>query len=234
MLCICPPDVGRGLHSGRTDPTGLIMARLISWKVSITTRMIKPRSTPMLGVVSLLPTRLSLASQALLWEGPIVLLRSRIMQDVACVLLALLALVAASTRLVVVFMLCIGLTAWGLKYGISRGVRYPPILRPAHHSRKTGPLPWHSGPTRVFVISPTCSRTTARYSILRFAVIGPKVSGVVLVYPDNQSVVSSKLDLRHALSSYKRADHHSTKLTGKYRASRYTKILLPHDCDTIL
>jgi hypothetical protein len=173
------------------------------------------------------------------------------MQDVACVPLALLALVAVSTRLVVVFMLCIGLTVWGLKYGIFRGVRYPPISRPAHHNRKTGPLPWHSGPTRVFVIYPTCSITTTQYSILRFgrclvfqrkgyrdeqraAVIGPKVSGVALVYPDNQSVVSSKLDLRHALSSYKRADHHSTKLTGKYQASRYTKIPLLHDCDTIL
>jgi hypothetical protein len=126
---------------------------------------------------------------------------------------------------------CIGLTVWGLKYGIFRGVRYPPISRPAHHNRKTGPLPWHSGPTRVFVIYPTCSITTTQYSILRFgrclvfqrkgyrdeqraAVIGPKVSGVALVYPDNQSVVSSKLDLRHALSSYKRADHHSTKLVS--------------------
>lgn len=43
------------------------------------------------------------------------------------------------------------------------------------------------------------------------AVIGRKVSGVALVYPDNPSVVSSKLDLRHARSSYKRAAHHSTK-----------------------
>lgn len=127
---------------------------------------------------------------------------------------------------------CIGRTAWGLRYGIFRGVRYPTILQPAHHNHKTGPLPWHSGLTRTFVISPTCSRTTARYLILRFgrcifsvqrkrcrderrtAVIGPKVSGVALVYPDNQSVVSSKLDLRLAHSSYKRADHHSMKLVS--------------------
>lgn len=161
---------------------------------------------------------------------------------------------------------CIGITRWGSKCGISRGVRYPPTSRPVHHNRKTGPLPWHSGPTRICVTSPRCSTATARYSILRFgecivffrskgcrdepraAVIGRKVPGAALVYPDNPSVVSRKLDLRHAHSSYKRADHRSIKLvslftlasmwrgtqvteqTGKCRASRYTKIPL-HDYD---
>lgn len=127
---------------------------------------------------------------------------------------------------------CIGITAWGSKYGFFRGVRYPAISQLAHHNRRTGPPPWHFGPTQVFAISPTCFRTTARYLILRFgkyitfcrrkghrdehhtAVIGPKVSGIALVYPDNRSAVNSKLDLRHARSSYRRTVHHSTKLVS--------------------
>jgi len=152
------------------------------------------------------------------------------MKAAACVSLATLALVPASTQWAVVFLLCTGSTTWGLRYGFFRGVRYPRISLLAHHNRKPGPLLLHTGPTRIFVISATCSQITARYSIPRFAVIGPKVSGVALVYPDSQSAVNSKLDLQHALSSYKRVALHLKKLTGRCQVSRYTKTALPHDC----
>jgi hypothetical protein len=130
-------------------------------------------------------------------------------------------------------MQCIGRTVSGLKYGSSRGDQYLQISQPVHHNRRTGPHRWHSGLTQVLVIFLLCSWTIVRYSTLHFgeslssfrvrrggadewgaAAIGQRGSGVALVCPDNQSAVNSKLDLRHAQSSYRQAEHHLAKLVS--------------------